>query len=478
MKAGWRSKIILLASASVFFSALNAMSETAHTPAVDQDYLIVPGKSCGKIFLGMSKDDVTKLLGAPTKKIAAVTAEEPEVWSYEAKDNWLHILFAGNRVAQIDFTSPSFKTEEGFATDLKKVEESKNSFALSQISGRFENQKYQYNRGGLSFYAIGAENGNDDRATKIGTVHRGSRPINEAFAVGDEPNNGWKPPKNTPDAPLFLHPLTPNSVSEKTLNGDYSFRQKTNDKGLVNAISVMHGKKIIEEQSCDKGSIIPLISDQQDNPICRDLDGDGVTDLALLTAEDKNPPSYLLRITPLQGEKLQNKYTGLFYGKKPVALPIVKTGQPGILATDDSYVYSFGDAINSPEPLIRVRWPGKSPFKLSIDEMKKPPLSREDMAALAEKVQKTAVSKDGVFRISHEFLQAVFDLIYSGRSQDAQKLVSEIWPSNEDGQWSGGPPIDRDEFWLEVTERLAESPFYPEIEKMNGDTTKWQAAFK
>jgi len=161
-----------------------------------------------------------------------------------------------------------------------------------------------------------------------------------------------------------------------------------------------------------------------------------------------------------------------------VPLSALKASPVGLLATDDTYVYSFGDVSNSPEPLIRVRWFNKYPFKLSIDEMKKPPLLPDELTTLAEKLQRKATVTDGVFRISQEFLQSVFDLIYSGRAEDAKKLVAALWPDKQPGQWSGGPQIDRDEFWLEVTERLAESPFFEEIEKMNGETTKWQTAFK
>jgi hypothetical protein len=110
--------------------------------------------------------------------------------------------------------------------------------------------------------------------------------------------------------------------------------------------------------------------------------------------------------------------------------------------------------------------------------MKKPPLTEDEIDSLTAKLHRTAAVKDGVFHISQEFLQTIFDLIYCGRFEDAKKLVAVLWPDNQPGQWSGGPIIDRDQLWLEITERLAESPFFEEIEKMNGDSVKWQTAFK
>jgi hypothetical protein len=388
-------------------------------------------------------------------------------------------------VVQIDFTSPSFKTEEGFGTDLKKVEGNSSAFAVFEIPWRSTRLRYQDKKGGLSFYVINADSSDEEskesKVTKVGSVHKGSRPIAEAFGLAQEPNAGWRPQKEAPGAPLAVRQLAPNRTSQKDLGGGYSYCQHTNSKGVVTSAEVLHGTKIVDRHAPANGAILPLVTDLTDPqgpPMCSDLDGDRVPDLALLFAEDTNPPSYLLRVTPLKGDKLQNKYYEKFYGKKPVPLPMIRTGQVGLLATDDSYVYSFGDVSNSPEPLIRVRWINKYPFKLSIDEMKKPRLAPDEITSLTEKLQRTTTAKDGVFRISQEFLQSVFDLIYSGRAEDAKKLISKIWPDKQLGQWSGGPLIERGEFWLEVTERLAESPFFEEIEKMNGETAKWQTAFK
>src|ERR1700679_2581084 len=139
-----------------------ALCESELPLSNDADYLVVPGKSCGKIALRISKDDVIKLLGAPTKKLPAETKEAPEVWTYEAKENWVHILFADNKVVQIDFTSPSFKTEEGFGTDLKKVEGNSSAFAVFEIPWRSTRLRYQDKKGGLSFYVINEDSSDEE----------------------------------------------------------------------------------------------------------------------------------------------------------------------------------------------------------------------------------------------------------------------------------------------------------------------------
>ncbi len=478
-KLNRRWTIAALLFALYFSASGKAQAEASHAPGTDPDYLVVAGKSCGKISLGMSKDDVLKDLGPPTKKLSADAPAGPEIWSYEAKDQWLHLLFGANKVVQIDFTSPSFKTEEGFCTDLKSVAENKTAFAPFTVHGHPDHQRYQLRKGGFSIYALGSLTSEDEIGGKrVASVYKGSRPVVEAFAVVHEPACGWRPVENSAGAPLAVPKLPANKTIQKDLGDGYAFCQHTDAKGVVATAEVLHAKKVIDTISAGNGAILPLQADSNGAPISKDLDNDGVTDLTLLIAEDLDPPSYLLRIIPLKGEQLENKYTERFFGKKPVLISAQKNGHAGLLATDDTYVYSFGDVGNSPEPLIRVRWNDKAPFKLSLSEMQRPPLTADEISSLTGKILRSAKVKDGVFRISQEFLQAIFDLIYSGRSDDAKKIICMIWPEKQPGQWSGGPIIERDQLWFEITERLAESPYFEDLEKMNGDSVRWQTGLK
>jgi hypothetical protein len=145
---------------------------------------------------------VLKALGPPTKKLSADAPAGPEIWSYEAKDQWLHLLFGANKVVQIDFTSPSFKTEEGFCTDLKSVAENKTAFAPFTVHGHPDHQRYQLRKGGFSIYALGSLTSEDEIGGKrVASVYKGSRPVVEAFAVVHEPACGWRPVENSAGAP-------------------------------------------------------------------------------------------------------------------------------------------------------------------------------------------------------------------------------------------------------------------------------------
>ncbi len=361
------------------FASLKALAEATHAPPSDPDYLVIAGRSCGKIALGMSKDDVIKVLGQPTKKLPPEAKQAPEIWSYDARDQWLHLLFGGNRVAQIDFTSPSFKTEEGFGTDLKNVSDNSVAFAASEIAEQPDHMRYQYRKGGFSIYVLSAGNGEDDPSgRKIACIYRGSRPVLEAYGLPNEPNAGWKPSKANPEAPLGVQRLSPNTTTEKDLGGGYSYCQHTDARGVVTSAELFHAKKAIHTISSNSAAIMPLQADSKGVPASKDLDGDGVPDLAILLFDDINPPRYLLQVIPLKGDDLAIKFTQSFFGKKPVLMPALKSGQLGVLGTDDTYVYSFGDESNSPEPLIRVRWTDRGPLQLSVDEMKKPPLTQDE----------------------------------------------------------------------------------------------------
>lgn len=86
------------------------------------DYLIVPGKSLGKISLGMTKAEVTHLLGKPTN------SDEHQM-TYKSSKNYITLNLKNQVVKQIEFTSPSFSTSDGINT--KNFEEKKDLFKIS-----------------------------------------------------------------------------------------------------------------------------------------------------------------------------------------------------------------------------------------------------------------------------------------------------------------------------------------------------------
>jgi hypothetical protein len=116
---------------------------------VKTDLLLVPGKSVGKIKLGMTQVQVRKLLGKPTK----IDGSE---LSYKSTKNEVVIyLNKKNTVAQIEFTSSSFATADRMTT--KNFENYGKKFNKYEFQWRFLQQRYMWKDGGLSFFTFNAD---------------------------------------------------------------------------------------------------------------------------------------------------------------------------------------------------------------------------------------------------------------------------------------------------------------------------------
>lgn len=80
------------------------------TGAVSPRSLVVPGASVGRISLSMTKTDVQSILGKPT----VTEGDTATYWSAD-KRFFLSVEYVGDKVAQIAFSSPVFRTAEGIS---------------------------------------------------------------------------------------------------------------------------------------------------------------------------------------------------------------------------------------------------------------------------------------------------------------------------------------------------------------------------
>lgn len=80
--------------------------------AVKAGVLIVPGESVGRVKIGMSRDEVTGLLGRPT----VATANTITFMSSD-KRYYLALQIADDKVSEIMFSSPAFRTVDGIGME-------------------------------------------------------------------------------------------------------------------------------------------------------------------------------------------------------------------------------------------------------------------------------------------------------------------------------------------------------------------------
>lgn len=154
------------------------------------DFLIAPGLSLGKIRLGMRKKEVVALLGKPDNE------SNDSSMVYASKNgNETEIFLFKDKAIQISFTSPVYATHEGINTENFAGEKFRHDFNRYRISWRFDNFKYSFTSGGLTFYNLNADSPDENAEYPIefiGIVHTGGNPIKEPLYFKDEKNGGWK----------------------------------------------------------------------------------------------------------------------------------------------------------------------------------------------------------------------------------------------------------------------------------------------
>lgn len=121
---------------------------SSNVPEVNTDYLILPGQSVGRTKLGMSRSEVINNLGKPAE-------EDDLTLTYKSKKNYITLYFEQDEIVQIEFTSSSFRTAEGFGTD--NIVPNTDGFITYEAQWRFLNYRMDSEGGGLSFATFNAD---------------------------------------------------------------------------------------------------------------------------------------------------------------------------------------------------------------------------------------------------------------------------------------------------------------------------------
>jgi hypothetical protein len=164
-RIGWKS--VGLACALVC-SGISAVA------LAEEDLTVVPGQSVGKARLGMTPAELEAAVGKPAERSAA-----GDRWEYRSGDKHvLRAIFAGGRVVQIEFTSPTYHTEGKLG--LRNYRKFPDQFRRFRFQRQYLNLRYTFTRGGLTCYELNYDSTTDDPAPlTIGVVHAGDVPAQE-----------------------------------------------------------------------------------------------------------------------------------------------------------------------------------------------------------------------------------------------------------------------------------------------------------
>ena len=124
--------------------------------------------------------------------------------------------------------------------------------------------------------------------------------------------------------------------------------------------------------------------------------------------------------------------------------------------TDDwTFAYGPGDFADSPVPRVMLKYDGTS-YVFARELMKQDPPGEDLMHAIAEGIRTMDDWLTGI--PPAEIGQEMIDLIYSGNMAHALRLLDLAWPAEVGG---------KNDFLLDLTTMLKESPFYGEILSLN-----------
>ena len=151
-------------------------------PLAAQDFKIEPGRSIGKIELGMTRPVVHKTLGKPAATYRMAGKLTGDVWMANT-GNDVRIVYMNGRVIQIKVTSQSFSTPAGLTTNSSLSEVQKHHGNLRKTrhfvhgSGGGLIDYYDDVRRGIAFEFTSVASTTPDFKPYAIVVHRPGKPV-------------------------------------------------------------------------------------------------------------------------------------------------------------------------------------------------------------------------------------------------------------------------------------------------------------
>lgn len=115
--------------------------------SAQNDYLITPGRSIGKIALDMPRSQVHELLGKPLTT-SALNGVQVDTWGTTGGDDFAQVYYRADKAAQIEVAASKFVTANGLSTKstLAQVQKAlpKAKQTLRRTSGEGESNEMRY----------------------------------------------------------------------------------------------------------------------------------------------------------------------------------------------------------------------------------------------------------------------------------------------------------------------------------------------
>ena len=187
-----------------------------------------------------------------------------------------------------------------------------------------------------------------------------------------------------------------------------------------------------------------------------DLTGDGVPDLHVvhdtMGCGLRHDTHYLFDLSNAPDYGILGPWATLGFGDFQ---DLDGDGRPEFVGDDYSFAYVWQGSGNSPVATV-VLCLRDGAYRFAGDLMKKPPPPDSELATCAAEFRR---DKDRPWSVRiAPVLQAMVDLIYSGNEPRAWQLLEEAWQTPEE--------VDRNEFIGQFKARLADSPYYRELQAL------------
>lgn len=164
----------------VVLTSFLLLSSYAGAQLKDSNRLIVPGQSLGSLKLNMSKKEVKAKFGL------ADNTEVSTQWSYQGVgEDFVRIVFNGDKVSFIAFSSDQYVTAEGLKSGSAEAKfkgfKRQTHFQPGPDEKKITNVRYLAPGGGLAFYKYDIEDIEPDQRDlhHAGTVFKGAVPPEE-----------------------------------------------------------------------------------------------------------------------------------------------------------------------------------------------------------------------------------------------------------------------------------------------------------
>ena len=151
-----------------------------------EDLLVVPGKSLGKVSLGMAVAKVENALGKPDK-------EQPGNWvEYARPGDKVDIFFIDGAASEIRFNSKKYKTVDGLSLSNWNDKRWRDRFDYARMQTKFMNARMCLKSGGFAIYRLNIDGSTDYPLQTMALIYGTEHPVHQPRMYMGEADGGWE----------------------------------------------------------------------------------------------------------------------------------------------------------------------------------------------------------------------------------------------------------------------------------------------